>query len=138
MRIKIPSPDPVIFTTEIPVRIYDLNYGKHLGNDSVLSLAHEARLQWLKSMGFKHEMDFGNNIGFIMTDAAVMYLGEGFYADLLEVKLGLADIHKKGFDVLYSLIRKEDQKEIARVKSGILFFDYENKKLVNVPVNFNL
>ncbi|MCU0364969.1 MAG: hypothetical protein MUE93_04775 [Ignavibacteriaceae bacterium] len=37
-RIKIETPDKFIFSTEIPIRITDINYGGHLGNDSLLSI----------------------------------------------------------------------------------------------------
>jgi hypothetical protein len=37
-RVKIDLPDKFIFKTEIPIRINDINYGGHLGNDAVLSI----------------------------------------------------------------------------------------------------
>ena len=51
-RIKIDLPGSFTFITEIPVRITDLNYGGHVGNDTVLSIIHESRMQWLASIGF--------------------------------------------------------------------------------------
>ena len=47
-RVKLTLPDACHFHTEVAVRIGDINYGGHLGNDAVLSLAHEARLQYFK------------------------------------------------------------------------------------------
>jgi len=44
-RIKIEIPDKFIYKTEIPIRITDINYGGHLGNDSLLSIIHEARVR---------------------------------------------------------------------------------------------
>ena len=52
-RIKIELPDNFPFTTSIPVRITDINYGGHVGNDTVLSIIHEARMQFLKSMAIQ-------------------------------------------------------------------------------------
>ena len=37
-RIRLSMPEKFIFTTELPVRITDLNYGGHVGNDVFLSL----------------------------------------------------------------------------------------------------
>ena len=51
-RIKINIPPGFITTLSIPVRITDLNYGNHLGNDSLVSILHEARVQWLKLNGY--------------------------------------------------------------------------------------
>ena len=46
-RIKLALPDRWTFSTELPVRISDINYGGHLGNDAVLALAQEARVRFL-------------------------------------------------------------------------------------------
>ena len=43
-RIKIPLPEKKDFSTEIKLRISDINYGGHMGNDAVLTIVHEARL----------------------------------------------------------------------------------------------
>ena len=50
-RIKINLPETFTFSTIIKIRITDINYGGHVGNDSFLSLVHEARLQFLASNG---------------------------------------------------------------------------------------
>ena len=64
-RIKIDLPEKFSFTTSIPVRITDINYGDHVGNDTILSLLHEARVQFLKTFGYK-EMEF-EGVGMIMS-----------------------------------------------------------------------
>ena len=46
-RIKLNLPEQFLFSTNIAVRITDINYGGHVGNDSFLSLIHEARQQFL-------------------------------------------------------------------------------------------
>ncbi|MGN6400032.1 MAG: hypothetical protein ACTHMD_06240 [Flavisolibacter sp.] len=46
-RIKINLPENFFFNAAIPIRITDLNYGGHVGNDTILSLLHEARVQFL-------------------------------------------------------------------------------------------
>ena len=57
---KILVPGHFNFSCQIPVRITDINYGGHVGNDTVLSIIHEARMQFFKSMGYT-EMDFGGD-----------------------------------------------------------------------------
>ena len=47
-RVKVALPATFPFRTEIPVRITDLNYGGHLGNDALLGLLHEARVHFLR------------------------------------------------------------------------------------------
>ena len=40
-RIRIDCPDNFSFSCQIPIRINDINYGGHVGNDSLLSLVLE-------------------------------------------------------------------------------------------------
>ena len=136
MRIKFNLPDEVLYTTEYQVAITDINYGNHLGNDKILGIAHEARMRYLRSKGYKHELDFPNNAGMIMADAAIMFRGEAFYGDLLTVQIGIDNIHKMGFDMFYGMVRKSDSIEIARVKTAILFMDYDSRKLCSIPQGF--
>jgi len=51
-RVELELPERFQFVTEIPLRITDINYGGHLGNDALLSLLHEARVQFLRQYGF--------------------------------------------------------------------------------------
>ena len=67
-RVKLTLPDVCHFQTEVTVRIGDINYGGHLGNDAVLSLAHEARLQYFKSLGYS-EIDI-EGVGIVLADGA--------------------------------------------------------------------
>ena len=55
-RIEIQLPENFIFQTEIAVRVSDLNYGNHVGNDSILTLMQEARTLFYRSMGFESEV----------------------------------------------------------------------------------
>jgi YbgC/YbaW family acyl-CoA thioester hydrolase len=133
-RIKIELPEKFIFKTEIPVRITDINYGGHLGNDSLLSIIHEARLRFLKNLDYSEKDVEGT--GIIMIDAAIQYKSEGFYGDELNIEIGVSDFSKIGCDIIYRITNSTSQKEIAIAKTGIVFFDYKNKKVVQVPVQF--
>jgi acyl-CoA thioesterase FadM len=130
MRIKLDEPQKYIFSTFIKIRVSDLNYGNHLSNDRLLSFAHQARVEWLDSLGFS-EMNFGGN-GIIMTDAAVIYKSEGHLNDELKIELGIADLSRSGFDIYYKIVNQRNNKELAMVKTGILSFDYSNKKVCSI------
>ena len=130
MRIKLDEPKKYIFSTFIKIRVSDLNYGNHLSNDRLLSFAHQARVEWLDSLGFS-EMNFGGN-GIIMTDAAVIYKSEGHLNDELKIELGLADLSRSGFDIYYKIVNQRNNKELAMIKTGILSFDYSNKKVCSI------
>jgi len=133
-RIKIEMPEKFIYKTEIPVRITDINYGGHLGNDSLLSIIHEARVRFLKNLDYS-ESDIEGN-GIIMIDAGVQYKSEGFYGDILLIQIGVMDFSKIGCDFVYKISNPNSKKEIALAKTGIVFFDYKNKKIVSVPEKF--
>jgi acyl-CoA thioester hydrolase len=133
-RVKIELPKEFIFKTEIPIRISDINYGGHLGNDAVLSITHEARLRFLKQHNFT-ELNVGG-AGIIMVDAGVQYKAEGFYGDIITVEIAVADITGVGCDIVYRCTNKNTGTVIAIVKTGIVFYDYDKKKVVSVPERF--
>ena len=131
-RVKVALPDTFSFATEIPVRITDLNYGGHLGNDALLGLLHEARVHFLRSLGLENDYDPVSKLGLIMVDAAVEYKGEAFHGDVLRVQMAGTDQNKYGFDVVYH-VHNQASKEIARAKTGMLCFDYNTHKLRLLP-----
>jgi acyl-CoA thioesterase FadM len=131
-RVKLDLPSRTVFTAEIPVRVTDINYGGHLGNDSLLSILHEARVQFLKKFGFT-ESNIGG-VGIIMSDAVLVYKAEVFYGDLLTVEIGVDDLQAVGADITYRVLMHG--KEAARAKTGIVFFDYANRKIVQTPQAF--
>jgi len=133
-RIKIAIPERFIYKTEIPIRITDINYGGHLGNDSLLSIIHEARVRFLNHLGYSESNVEGN--GIIMIDAGIQYKSEGFYGDELLIEIAVNDFTGIGCDIVYRLTNKNSGKEIALAKTGIVFFNYENKKIVQVPIKF--
>jgi len=130
-RVKIALPATFRFTTVLPVRITDLNYGGHLGNDAMLSLLHEVRVQFLASLG-EREVDPATQLGFIMADVAIEYKAEAFYGDVLHVEVGTNDLNKYGFDIIYQ-VKNQYDRLIALAKTGMLCFDYNTRKLRGVP-----
>lgn len=131
-RIQIDFPTRVQFSTQMTVRITDLNYGNHLGNDSVLSLIHEARVRFLQYMGYS-ELDLAG-VGIIMSDAAIQFKKEAFYGDVLTIEVATGDFSRVAFDIYYRL--KIVDQEIAVAKTGIVCFDYATRKVVAVPEAF--
>lgn len=132
-RIKIELPNTFSFQTSVKIRVTDINYGGHVGNDNILSIMHEGRLQYLKHLGFKSEIDIAQNIGLIVSDAALQYKAESFHGDEIDLKIATADFNKYGFDMLYLLNNSESGKEIARGKTGIVYYNYVMKKVAPVP-----
>jgi len=133
-RVKLifPDKDP-LFETKIPLRIGDMNYGNHLGNDRLLALLHEARVQWLHSLKLS-ELDVGG-CGLIMADVMIAYRQEGFYGDVLSVGLFTDAVARSSFDILYKVTteRAGVTVAIADAKTGMAGFDYKNQKISLLP-----
>lgn len=133
-RIKIDLPTDFAFISVIPVRITDLNYGNHVGNDTILSLIHEARVQYLHHLGYS-ELKFAGT-GLIMADVGIEYKSELFYGDKVLVSVAAGDISRIGFDLYYKLEKEREGKRIlvAVAKTGMICFNYEQKKVASLPV----
>lgn len=133
-RVKIVFPSvSALYETSVPVRIGDINYGGHLGNDAVLALVHEARMQALASIGFT-ELDCGGP-GLIMADAAVAYRAEAFYGDTIHIRVFADEISNRSFSLLYQLQTSREGVviDVAHVQTSMVSFDYELRRIAAIP-----
>jgi acyl-CoA thioester hydrolase len=128
-RSKIELPELFRFSTKIPIRITDLNYGGHVGNDTVLTLIHEARVQFLKSYGYE-ELNL-EAVSLIMSDAGIEFKAELFYGDVVTAFVTTANFNRVGFDLFYKLVRGEHI--VAVAKTGMICYNYDTKKVVSIP-----
>ncbi len=134
-RTKLEIPNSFIFECKLPVLISHINYGNHLGNDSLLSIIHEARIQFLNSVGFS-EIDIGSGTGLILTEAILLFKNQAFHKDILKIQIAISGQTRMSFDILYLVTRTSDNKEIARVKTSMLAFDYKANKISVLPEIF--
>jgi YbgC/YbaW family acyl-CoA thioester hydrolase len=118
---------------KIPVRITDINYGNHVGNDSLVSIIHEARMQFLQHHGYT-ELNI-EGIGLIISALIVEYKNESFYKDVIELKIGCTDITKVSFDLLYklSVLRNDKEIIIANAQTTMVCYNYKLKKVSASP-----
>jgi len=132
--IVIPLPRRYHYSTQTSIRITDINYAGHLGNDRVLSIIHEARMRFFKHYNYSEDNIEGVNT--IMNNVAIQYKSQGYYGDRLLIEMAAADFHPFGFDIIYKLTNADNGTEIARATTGIVFFDYAEKKMQPVPERF--
>ncbi|AOX99146.1 thioesterase family protein [Jeongeupia sp. USM3] len=132
-RLKLNMPDGVDFQTRLTVRVTDLNYGGHLGNQALLGLLHEARLQFLRALGFD-ELGTADRPGLIQADAQVAFRSEAFAGDDLTIKLTACDVERTHFDLYYEV--RTDERLVAQAKTNLAFFDYSKRKTTAVPDAF--
>lgn len=133
-KIRLELPEKFKYSTEIEVRISDINYGNHVGNDAILSMIHEARLRYLKHHHFT-ELDI-EGLGIIMTDTVIIYKSQAFHGDIIKAEVTAADFNKYGCDFVFRLSNVKSGKEVARAKTGIVFFNYAKQKVVPAPEKF--
>lgn len=129
-RVTISLPATFPYSTTLEVRVGDLNYGNHLGNDRVLTLVHEARRRFLEALGLKEISADGP--GFVITDAVVVYRAQAFYGDILRIEVAAGDISSRGCDFYYR-ISQADQRVVAEAKTGTLYFDFHAQKTLSFP-----
>jgi acyl-CoA thioester hydrolase len=137
-RIRIELPEHFPFTAAIAVRITDLNYGGHVGNDSILSLIHEARVQFLRHYGYS-ELDFGG-VALIMSDVAIEFKTEIFYGDALRASVAAGEFSRAGFTLFYKL-EKEGGGGVVAVafaKTGMVCYNYNLKKVAALPAEVSV
>jgi len=134
-RLRLDLPEKTIFTAELAVRVTDLNYGNHLGNNALLGLIHEARLLWLRSLGHVDERDLGG-AGIIMADAAITFQSEAFGGEILCIELRIGEISRVAFDLFYAVTEKISGRQVASAKTAIVFYDYATRRTAAMPKAF--
>lgn len=128
-RIKLELPEKFSFSTNIPIRITDINYGGHVGNDTFLAIIHEARIQFLQSFGYDEKNVGGTAL--IMGDVAITFKTELFYGDMVTAYVAATNFSKASFDLVYLLKKGDDI--AAEAKTGMVCFNYNTRKIAALP-----
>lgn len=116
------------------VRVGDINYGGHMGNDKSLLVFHDARLKFLESLGFS-EKNIGGP-GIIMRDAHVSFRKEIYLHDVLTIDVGLENVGNSSFEMIYTVRRISDDEVVFSGNTGLVAFDYEKRRPVRLPEEF--
>ena len=74
--------------------------------------------------------------GIIVTDLATTYKAEAHARDQLLFEVGVMDFNAYGGDITFRITRPADATLIAMAKSGFVFFDYTQGKVVPMPNSF--
>jgi len=134
-RIRIDLPDTFLYQRDFRVPAAFINSADHMGAEHMLAIAVETKGEFIKSLGYRSNMDV-EGLGLIMADSGVVYFAESDLDDVLRIELGLTNIADKSAEFIYQVTNVTKDCVAARVKCGILFFDYEAKKPEAIPVNF--
>ncbi|MDC8760746.1 thioesterase family protein [Janthinobacterium fluminis] len=126
--------DQYCYSSQLTVRVTDINGANHLGNDSMISMISEARARFLYEYGVRETE--GDGTGIIVTDLATTYKAEAHARDQLLFEVGVMDFNKYGGDITFRISRPRDQALIAMAKSGFVFFNYKSSQVVPMPDEF--
>jgi acyl-CoA thioesterase FadM len=134
-RLKLDFPDHLfIFSTQLTVRVTDINGANHLGNDSMISMISEARARFLFDYGVQETGADG--VGIIVTDLATTYKAEAHARDQLVFDVGVMDFNQYGGDMVFRVSRPRDGKLVAMAKYGFVFFNYKSSQVTPMPPEF--
>ena len=124
------------FSTELNVRINEINYGGHLGNDSFLSLFQEGRLRYLKQFDCS-EIAIGEDTSLIMSQAHINFKAEASWGDPLKMSVRITKMEKIRFTFEYQIeSAKNEKRVVATGYTEMLGFDYHKKKVKKLPESF--
>ena len=134
-RIKLAPLDHYQSVYETAVEVTDLNYGNHLGNDALVGIIHRARVHFLHRLGASENNLGDGKTGILLADLIVNYKGESFLFDKLGVESSIGEVRSKGFRMFHRITAAQDRL-IALVETGIVAFNYHERKVARIPESF--
>lgn len=128
-RVEIELPGHFPFSTQMEVRVTDLNYGNHVGNDQLLGLIHEARRRYIRSLGAD---EIGaDGLGVVIADAAIVYRAQAFYGDSLKIEVAAGEFQSRSCTFFYKVSKGDTV--VAQARTGVVCFDFKAQKAVSFP-----
>jgi acyl-CoA thioester hydrolase len=135
-RLQINLPAQFTFSTDIPIRMGDINRGNHLGHVAMLAILEEARTQFLTGLGFNLEGGLNEGIGYLVTDAAIVYKKQAYYGQTLKIEIAAVDFQEKSFDFIYRVSVTSTGTEVARGKTGHVLYNFQTQKIAPITPEF--
>ena len=93
------------FSMPLRVRVSDLNYGNHVGYQNFFSFFQEARIAYLKQVGFS-ELDLGD-CGIIVAEANCKYKRELYLNDAITVTCAVTKLKSRLFTMDYVILKDD-------------------------------
>ena len=132
--IRLKRRDHYRFQYHTTIGIRDVNYGGHLGNDTLVSILHDARVRMLNVLGAT-ELDLGDSeTGIIMNELAVNYRAEGRLLENITVHSDIDGIKTASFKICHLVTR--DEAVIAIAETGIVAYNYSENRISTLPQRF--
>lgn len=133
-RVQLDFPDAaIIHRHALSVRVTDMNYGRHLGHDALVSLLHEARIQAFAALDLP-EWDM-HGYPSVVADLAVQYQSEARWPDTLVVETAVPSPEGKALTVYQRMVHADSGKPVATARVNQLLIDRAAGRPVAVPAS---
>jgi len=129
-RLAFPEAD-CIHRQPLTVRLGDINYGRHLGHDALVTLLHEARAGAIAALGFS-ESDVAGSPS-VVAELTVQYRAEAHWGDVLVAETAIPTPTGKGMPVYQRLVREADARTVAVACVTLLWLDPDTHRPIAVP-----
>lgn len=130
-RVKLDFPtEAVIHRHPLTVRVTDMNYGRHLGHDALVSLLHEARIQAFAALDLP-EWDM-HGYPSVVADLAVQYQSEARWPDGLTIATAVLEPQGKALTIYQRIYQADSQQLVATAQINQLLIDLATRP-VEVP-----
>lgn len=117
-----------------PVRVTDLNYGKHLGMTQLNGMAHNARYCFLAAHGLS-ETDIGG-AGIMLAETKMKLKAECFQGDILRFFVSIEILSRAQFKCEISVVNAQTNTPVAMIEDLIVCYDYSRKRPASIPDSF--
>ncbi|RUR31891.1 acyl-CoA thioesterase [Vreelandella nanhaiensis] len=131
-RVKLEFPaEAIIHRHPLTVRVTDMNYGRHLGHDALVSLLHEARIQAFAALDLV-EWDM-HGYPSLVADLAVQYQSEARWPDALVIETAVPEPNGKALTVYQRIMHRDGERVVATARVNQLLIDQVAGQPVAVP-----
>lgn len=122
------------FSHEMVIRKTDISKDLHVSFATIMDIVFEGHLRFFKFLGYDiHDV---HGLGLIFADASVIYRGELLADDTVKIEVGADNFFEKGCDLFFHLTKNMGKELVSDVKIRMLFYDYSQKKVVQIPEGF--
>ncbi len=133
-RVRIQLPEKTLYTHHFTITSEDINAADHMGNERILVHANAVRIAFYKHFNLI-EGDYENGHGVIVANHTVNYKSEGFLKDEIACEVGINQLTECSFDLVFHFI-KNNEKTLALLRTGCIYYDYNERKIRHLPENF--
>jgi acyl-CoA thioesterase FadM len=135
-KLIIEIPEKFVFQWNYDVQDSDVNAGNHLGADQIVRIAIDTQRHFVKHLGYPHSLNI-DGTGLIMTSSEARYLSEARCNDRLRIDLAPMNFTDKSFELVYRFFNETQNREVARVRTTLVSFDYTLNRIIPTPPSFS-